>query len=341
MNREYRSPSRIIKHLMTAAGLALAIASGSEAVAADKGIVRPAYEGLLEGVFQTDIVEIGLERLGYKIGTLQQLEIPSMHVAVAQGDADFIAVHWNPLQEAYFKKAGGDSVMTRLGTLVDDARQGYLIDKATSEKYGITNIAQFKDPKIAKIFDTDGSGKASLAGCPPGWGCERVIEHQLDAYGLRATVKHNQGQFMVMAADVISRYQAHQPVFYYTYTPLWVSEVLQPGRDVVWLEVPFTALPDADEQAHANTKLPDGRNVGFTVNKIQVVANNDFLNKHPDAKRWFELVTVPVEDVNSENAKIHDGEKTFADIRRHAEEWVNAHQSQFDAWVKTAQEAGN
>ena len=341
MNQECKSRVRFGKQLMVAAGFIVALATSEEAPAADKGVVRPAYEGLLEGVFQTDVVEIGLERLGYKIGTLQQLEIPSMHIAVAQGDADFIAVHWNPLQQTYFDKAGGDAAMTRLGALVDGARQGYLIDRATSEKYRITNIAQFKDPKIAKIFDTDGSGKASLAGCPPGWGCERVIEHQLDAYGLRPTVKHNQGQFMVMAADVISRYQAHQPVFYYTYTPLWVSEVLQPGRDVVWLEVPFTALPDPSEQAHANTKLPDGRNVGFTVNTIQIVANNDFLAKHPDAKRWFELVAVPVEDVNAENMKIHDGEKSFADIRRHAEEWVKAHESQVDAWVKTAQGTTN
>ncbi|WP_432288488.1 glycine betaine ABC transporter substrate-binding protein [Aminobacter sp. BA135] len=39
----------------------------------------------------------------------------------------------------------------------------------------------------------DGNGKADLYGCEPGWGCERVIEHQLDAYGLRDTVEEKQG----------------------------------------------------------------------------------------------------------------------------------------------------
>jgi glycine betaine/proline transport system substrate-binding protein len=44
-------------------------------------------------------------------------------------------------------------------------------------------------------FDADGDGKADLAGCIPGWGCERVIEHELTEYGLRDTVTHNQGEY--------------------------------------------------------------------------------------------------------------------------------------------------
>lgn len=50
------------------------------------------------------------------------------------------------------------------GVFVTGAAQGYLIDK-TAEQYKITNIAQLKDPKIAKIFDTNGDGKADMMGC--------------------------------------------------------------------------------------------------------------------------------------------------------------------------------
>ena len=64
--------------------------------------------------------------------------------------------------------------MSKLGHLVTGALQGYLIDKATAENgralgaaralfHGITNIDQMKNPKIAKLFDTDGDGKANLA----------------------------------------------------------------------------------------------------------------------------------------------------------------------------------
>lgn len=320
-------------HVLT---LALALGSGSAALAAERGSVRPADDGLLEGLFQTEVVDIGLEKLGYKVEPVKHLDIPSMTVAVGQGDADFTAVHWEPLQNDYFEKAGGVKTMTRLGVLVAGAGQGYLIDKATAEKYHITSIEQLKDPKIAKIFDTDGDGRADLAGCPPGWGCEKVIEYQMDKYGLRKTVTHNQGQFMVMAADVVSRFKAGEPVLYYTYTPLWVSQVLRPGKEVEWLEVPFTALP---KDAKDKTLLPDGRNVGFSVNNIRIIANNAFLQANPEAKRWFELASVPIDAVNRENLAIHDGEKTPADIRRHAEAWIAANQAQFDGWIKDAEGA--
>jgi ABC-type proline/glycine betaine transport system substrate-binding protein len=44
-------------------------------------------------------------------------------------------------------------------------------------------------------------------------------------------------------ADTITRYKAGKPILYYTWTPYWVSNVLKPGKDVVWLQVPFSACP--------------------------------------------------------------------------------------------------
>uniref|UniRef100_UPI0027D949D4 glycine betaine ABC transporter substrate-binding protein n=1 Tax=Escherichia albertii TaxID=208962 RepID=UPI0027D949D4 len=77
----------------------------------------------------------------------------------------------------------------------------------------ITNIEQLKDPKIAKLFDTNGDGKADLTGCNPGWGCEGAINYQLAAYDLTNTVTHNQGNYAAMMADTISRYKEGKPVF--------------------------------------------------------------------------------------------------------------------------------
>ena len=150
---------------LTALALVLiGLGASSAAIAGDKGTVRPAYDGLLEGLFQTEVVNIGLERLGFDVEKVKHLDIPAMHVAVGQGEADFVAVHWQPLQNVYFDKAGGTSAMTKLGALVEGAGQGYLIDSATAEAHGIANVEQLKDPEIAKIFDTDEDGKADLAG---------------------------------------------------------------------------------------------------------------------------------------------------------------------------------
>ncbi|MDT1847641.1 proline/glycine betaine ABC transporter substrate-binding protein ProX, partial [Acinetobacter baumannii] len=91
----------------------------------------------------------------------------------------FLAVHWDPLHSDYYDNAGGDAKLLRTGSYAGPAAQGYLIDKATADKYDITNIDQLRDPGIAKLFDHDGDGKADLTGCDPGWGCEAMIEHHM------------------------------------------------------------------------------------------------------------------------------------------------------------------
>ena len=87
------------------------------------------------------------------------------------------------------------------------------------------------------------------------------------------------------------------------------------------------------------TTLPDGRNLGHTVNTIGVVANKSFAEENPVAAKWMELVTVPVGDVVAENYLIYEGEKSDEAIRAHAEEWVEQNAEQYDAWIEEAKAA--
>ena len=313
------------------------------AVAADlpgKGVkVQPVDQGLIEEQFQYEVLIAGLEELGYEVKPILHMagEVVTSHLAVGRGDADFYAVHWDPLHLKFYQKAGGGKTMLKVGELTPGALQGYLIDKKTADKYNITNIDQLRDPNIAKLFDADGDGKADLCGCNPGWGCERVIEHQLTAYKLRDTVEHNQGTYFALIADTIARFKAGDSILYYTWTPLWVSGVLVPGENVEWLSVPFTSLPG--ERQEVDTTLPDGRNAGFAVNLIRIIANKDFLDKNPAAAKFFELAKIPINDVSAENGLIRDGEKTDADIKRHAKDWIQKHRAEFDSWLAEARKA--
>ncbi|MER8421059.1 glycine betaine/L-proline ABC transporter substrate-binding protein ProX [Mesorhizobium sp. M1329] len=167
------------------------------------------------------------------------------------------------------------------------------------------------------MFDSDGDGKANLAGCNPGWGCEREIEHQLDAYKLRSSVTHDQGSYFALMADVITRFKAGQPIFYYTWTPLWVGSVLQPGR---------AASDSSDTALHP----------GFKVNDIDILANKAFLAENPAAKKFFELVKIPLADANAVILREHNGEEKPEQITQQAKEWVAQHQTVFDGWVKEA-----
>nr|VUD27278.1 glycine betaine-binding periplasmic protein [Salmonella sp. NCTC 7297] len=80
-------------------------------------------------------------------------------------------------------------------------------------------------------------------------------------------------------ADTITRFKEGKPVLYYTWTPYWVSDVMKPGKDVVWLQVPFSSLPG--EQKNIDTTLPNGANYGFPVNTMHIVANKAWAEKKP------------------------------------------------------------
>lgn len=321
------------------AGLALAFAGGALASEQPgKGVaVQPLQSSIAEETFQTLLVVRALEKLGYDVKPIKEVEYPTAHIAVANGDATFLADHWNPLHSDYYKNAGGAAKLYREGVFSGNAAQGYLIDKKTADQYKITNLEQLKKPEIAKLFDTNGDGKADLTGCNPGWGCEAVIEHQLDAYGLRPTVTHNQGSYSALIADTITRYREGKPVLYFTWTPYWVSNELKPGRDVVWLEVPFSSLPG--EQKGTDTKLPNGKNYGFVVNNQHILANKAWAQANPAAAKLFAVMQLPVGDINAQNHMMSQGQNKPADIERHVDGWIKAHQKTFDGWLAQARAA--
>ncbi len=297
--------------------------------------VTPAYV-VIEERFQTEIVNLGLEKLGYEIGEAKELEPATMHVDIANGGITFTPTHWKLLHNDFYENSGGDEKLERVGVIIENALQGYAIDKATADKYNIKTLDQLKDPEIATLFDTDGDGKADLTGCNPGWGCELAIEHHLDAYELKDTVEHNQGKYFAIMADTFTRFDQGEPVFYYTWTPLWVSGKLRPGQEVEWLEVPFTDLPEAQGGLTEADTTAEGKNLGFAVEQIMVVANQEFVDNNPAAARFMELVKIPLNDISVQNQKIQDGEDSVEDIRDHAEAWITENQETFDGWVAEA-----
>jgi glycine betaine/proline transport system substrate-binding protein len=209
--------------------------------------------------------------------------------------------------------------------------QGYLVDKASYDA-GITTLDQLKDPAVAAKFDADGNGTADLAGCVPGWGCERVIEHHLTEYGLRDTVTHNQGSYNAIIADTIARQANGEPILYFTWTPYWVSGVLVPGDNVEWLSVPYTSLPDGVE---AVTEF-GGKNLGFAVDSMYVLARDEFLAANPAAAKLFEMASIDINDISAQNLLMTNGEDSSEDIDRHVNSWIEANRAEYDSWLAAA-----
>ena len=87
--------------------------------------------------------------------------------------------------------------------------------------------------------------------------------------------------------------------------------MLKPGKDVVWIGVPFPALPEGQKKYEKDTTVKgvagcvsDPCKMGWPANDIRPVVNNDFMKKNPAAKRLFEVVSIPLQDIFSQNAKM-------------------------------------
>ncbi|MDG5500134.1 glycine betaine/L-proline ABC transporter substrate-binding protein ProX [Marinobacter sp. BGYM27] len=325
-----------MKKTLTGIVLASGVAFGAQAqdMPGEGVSVQAIQSPIAEETFQTMLVNQALTDLGYDVQPIQEVDYSAGYTSIANGDATYMAVNWYPLHNNMYKNAGGDGKFYRKGNYINGAAQGYLIDKKTAEKYDIDNIEDFKDPEIAKIFDTDGDGKADLTGCQAGWGCEGVIEHQLDAFKLRDSITHKQGQYAAIISDTITRYENGDSIFYYTWTPYWVSGILVPGKDVIWLEVPFSSNPNG-----ADTKLPNGKNYGFEINSERIVANKAFAKANPAAAKLFEIMELSVNDVSAQNMKIRDGEDSQEQIMAHTQSWIKSHRETYDNWLKAARDA--
>jgi glycine betaine/proline transport system substrate-binding protein len=225
------------------------------------------------------------------------------------------------------------------------------MDKATAEANGITNMEQLQDPEIAALFDSDGNGKANLIGCPEGWGCAKVINHQIPAYGLEDTVEHVQGEYALLMADTIARYQRGEPILFYTWTPNWTVNKLKPGEDVVWVEVPSPSLPEDQKAMESEefttvsgiTGCVEGKDpcaIGWPYGDIRVVMNTEFMNNNEAAVRLAEAVRIPFEEITEQNAWMEDNEaRTQEEIRAYTEEWMAENQEWVDEWLAMARGA--
>ncbi|MGB0694997.1 MAG: glycine betaine/L-proline ABC transporter substrate-binding protein ProX [Rhodospirillaceae bacterium] len=284
--------------------------------------------------FQSMVIAQALEDLGYSVSLTEPMAYYDAHVAIAEGQADLLTFHWDPLHSGFYADLGGADKMTRLGSLVPEAYQGYLIDKKSAIVNGIRDLDQLKDPEFAQIYDIDGDGKADLFGCDQGWACAEVINHQIEAYGLSDTVTHHQGIYSEQVNTVIDRFHAGDPVLFYSWTPYWIAGEMKPGVYSRWLNVPFSSLPGA--RAGEDTSLGDGRNPGFAVNTLRILARPAFLEANPAAAIVLEAATIDPEDISAQNLLMKRGESSPSEVRAHAKEWTDRHLSSYFDWLDAA-----
>jgi len=316
-------------------GLVATFALASSLFAAKVTVLKTV---IAEEEFQMGVVVEMLKKMGHDVEITNGVEYAVAYQTIANNanskDVYMMASQWDPLANSMVEGAGGASKITKYANFISNCAQGYLIDKKTAEKYNIKYINDLNKPEIAKLFDTDGNGKADLTGCPAGWGCSKVIDYQLDAYKLRDNIDHNQGAYSAMIADTLAQYKIGKPILYYTWTPYWISGKLVPGKDVIFLQVTHSANPLTD-----STKLSNGIDYGFNANNQRIASNVSVRENHKDIAKLFDLVKLSVNDVSGQNLLMVDGQNKPKDIQRHVQTWLKINKTKVDAWIKEAKAA--
>lgn len=317
------------------------ILSSSYGLAAE---INPARGTWDSGWFDTEVYIAALRELGHSVNEPITLDDAVRYQALSQRDADFSVMEWFPLFNDRF--AMFDNLEMVGYVIRGGALEGYLVDKKTADEYGITSLADFADPEISALFDRNGDGIADMVACPPGWDCGLVIEHHMAEFGLEEHIDLITAAYDPAMADAIAAYEAGEPIFFYTWTPNWVLGELVPDEDVVWLEVPYSSLPESQSEFEGHTAVggvvgcgSDPCEMGFPANDIRPVGNAEFLGENPDIRRLFEVMEIPLDAVGEQNVRMREGENDAEDVRRHAQEWIAANRDLFDEWIEEATSA--
>jgi glycine betaine/proline transport system substrate-binding protein len=299
------------------------------------------------GWFPAAVYKQLLQKLEYEVEGPTTLDNPPFYQAVSQGDLDLWVNGWFPLHNSY------ESTFSQGAQLVGNvakggALEGYLVDKASLEKFDIKSLEDFKRDEVKEAFDRDGDGKADLVACPPGWGCEITIEHHLDAYELRDHVNPIKASYAASMADAVAAQQEGKPILFYTWTPNWTVDMLKPGDDVMWIEVPEINLPDSQKDLEEAATLSgvkgcvaDPCMLGFPANDIRPVVNTAFLDDNPAVEVLLNAASIPIADIFAQNAKMNAGEGDPKDVERHASEWIEANADLVEGWLQKARAAAD
>ena len=303
-------------NLLVASVAAFALMLSACATEDEGGPVKIARANWSSGYMQAAIYAALIEELGHEVTDPAAAELSpySFYPALAAGQYDLWANGWFPLHNIYLEgeNVTGQAVDLPIGPVgwqvAAGATDGLMVDKATADAYGITDMNGVA--QNAGVFDTDGNGKANLIGCNVGWGCETAINNQIADESWGSGVEQISGNYNELVQGVIANVQAGQPALFYAWTPNWTNTVLIGGDNAVWVQT--------------------------NVNDIRAVANTDFLDDNPDIHRLLEVVAIPLGDIASQNAKMAAGEYTETDIEADAEAWIAANRDKVNSWLASA-----
>lgn len=268
--------------------------------------------------------------------------------AMDKGDGS-IDVHpdlWLPVQAERWAKFIAPG--SRESVLVNDkpyqGSDGIYIPGFIQDKYGIKNITQLADPKVAKLFDRDGSGKGMYWPGAPGWNGVNLEQVRAKSFGYDKTFKPFVVSDAVMKAELAKTFATKSKPFVFYY---WEPEGLFKKYDVRRLEQPAfdgyamdSKKGDPLYKAGGCFKMlqpqetPDWLKLSTVscaspASSIYVAYSKSLLKRSPRMAKFLKQVNFDVPTLNEWIAQIADKQ----DPASIAKNWVTKHPAVVARWL--------
>jgi glycine betaine/proline transport system substrate-binding protein len=168
----------------------------------------------------------------------------------------------------------------------------------------------------------------------------------MEVYDLDDYINPVKAAYEAGMASALGDFKSGEPIFFYTWAPNWTIFKLKPGEDVMWINVPEIIPKESQKEAEDRMTVSDIEGavtdpikLGFVVSDIRITANKKFVEANPAAKKFFEVFTLPLIDINEQNTRMNEGEKSQKDIEKHVDEWIAKNTDKWNGWLEEARKA--
>lgn len=222
--------------------------------------------------------------------------------------------------------------------------EGLYIPGYIQDKYGIKSVAQLADPKVAALFDMDGSGKGSFWPGAPGWNVTNVELVRAKSFGYDKHFKSFIVSDAVMRAELQKAFTTQKAFVLY----FWEPEGLFRKFDLRKLEQPAFDGYAMDNKKSDPDYKPDGCykmvqpqeapdwmekskvTCASPSTRVYVAYSKSLTKRAPKVAQFLSQVRFNIPTMNDWIAKV--GNKR--DPAEVAKQWVDANPKVVDEWLQ-------
>lgn len=272
----------------------------------------------------------------------------AIFAAMDKGDGS-IDVHpdlWMPVQSDRWAKfiAPGSKESVLVNDKPYAGSDGLYIPGFIQDKYGVKRVDQLSDPKIAKLFDRDGSGKGAYWPGAPGWNGVNTEIARAKSYGYDKTFKPFVVSDTVMKAELAKTFATKSKPFVMYY---WEPEGLFKKFDLRKLEQPAfngyamdskkgdphykadgcfkmiqpNEAPDWLEKSKVTCSSPDST--------VYVAYSKSLTKRAPKVAKFLKQVSFDLPTLNDWVLRISEKQ----DPAQVAKDWVTKNPAVIDKWL--------